>query len=294
MSTAPPASTTIPVVTEIAELRRSIGALRDAGRRIGLVPTMGALHTGHLSLIDAAREEFDDVVVTIFVNPTQFGPNEDYRRYPRPIEDDLRACENMGVSLVFAPESETMYPAGFDTHVEVEGLSSILEGAHRPGHFRGVATVVLKLLLATQPDAAYFGRKDYQQQLIVRRMCHDLNVPVEIRTCPTIRDEDGLAVSSRNAYLSPAERVSALSLSRSLRMAEEQLRAGETDMTKIHESMRELLESHSDVTIDYATIADPETLAELDSPQPDMIALVAARVGTTRLIDNLPIQLVTS
>lgn len=293
MSTAPPTASTIPVVTEIAEMRRSIAAMRDAGRRIGLVPTMGALHTGHLSLIDAARDECDDVVVTIFVNPTQFGPNEDYRRYPRPIEDDLNACEKMGVSLVFAPESETMYPAGFDTHVDVDGLSTVLEGAHRPGHFRGVATVVLKLLLASQPDVAYFGRKDYQQQLIIRRMCDDLNVPVEIRTCPTIRDEDGLAVSSRNAYLSRDERAAALSLSRSLRMADEQLRAGEADMTKICESMHSLLKSNSDTTIDYATIADPDTLAELDSPQPHMIALVAARVGATRLIDNLPIQLET-
>lgn len=293
MSTAPPTASTIPVVTEIAELRRSIAVLRDAGRRIGLVPTMGALHIGHLSLIDAAREECDDVVVTIFVNPTQFGPDEDYRRYPRPIEDDLRACETLGVSLVFAPEAGTMYPAGFDTHVEVDGLSTVLEGAHRPGHFRGVATVVLKLLLATQPDVAYFGRKDYQQQLIIRRMCEDLNVPVEIRTCPTIRDEDGLAVSSRNAYLSPEERSQVLSLSQSLRLADEQLRAGEVDMAKIRESMHSLLTSNPDTTLDYATIADPETLAELDFPQPEMIALVAARVGATRLIDNLPIHLET-
>ncbi|MFQ5733985.1 MAG: pantoate--beta-alanine ligase [Planctomycetaceae bacterium] len=284
----PQASTTV-VVGESA-LRTAIAAAKADGRRVGLVPTMGALHAGHLSLIRAARENCDFLTVSIFVNPAQFGPHEDLSRYPRPIESDLSACEEAGADLVFHPKRETMYPDGFATWVTVEGLGDRLEGAFRPGHFRGVATVVMKLLHLVQPDVSYFGRKDYQQQLIVRRMCADLGVPGEIVTCPTVRDEDGLAVSSRNRYLNAGERRSALALYQSLQLAKRRLQGGETDLTAIRGAMRARLESAPDVRVDYATIADPRTLEELTTPQSEMIALVAAHVGNTRLIDNLPIS----
>lgn len=274
------------LISGVAELRSRIASAKRDGDVVGVVPTMGALHEGHLSLIHAAREECGFVVVTIFVNPTQFGPHEDFRQYPRPLEDDLAACREAGVDLVFHPDVAAVYPDGFRTFIHVEGFENVLEGAHRPGHFRGVATVVMKLLQLTQPDVAYFGRKDYQQQLLVRRMCSDLNVPVEIRTCPTVRDADGLAVSSRNRYLSAAERRSALSLSQSLQLAQQRLQAGESDVAAVRRAMTDHLLSFPGVQVDYATVADPDTLQELDRPQPDMIALVAARVGTTRLIDN--------
>jgi len=273
------------------ELRSRVASAKRDGNLVGVVPTMGALHEGHLSLVRAARDECGFVVVTIFVNPTQFGPNEDFQRYPRPLENDLAACRDAGVDLVFHPDVATIYPDGFRTFINVEGLGDVLEGAHRPGHFRGVATVVLKLLQLAQPDVAYFGRKDYQQQLLVRRMCRDLDVPVEIRTCPTVREGDGLAVSSRNQYLSAAERRRAQSLSQSLQLAERRLRDGDTDVAAVRRAMAEHMESHPGVQVDYATIADPQTLQELERPQSEMIALVAARVGSTRLIDNLPIQL---
>jgi len=273
------------------ELRPAIAAAKRDGRTVGVVPTMGALHGGHLSLIHAARGECGFVVVTIFVNPTQFGPNEDFREYPRRLETDLAACRDAGVDLVFHPDRAAMYPAGFSTKVVVDGLSDRLEGAFRPGHFDGVATVVLKLFQLTQPEIAYFGRKDYQQQLLIRRMCRDLNLPVEIRTCPTVREADGLAVSSRNEMLTLADRQSALALSRSLQLAQEQLRGGESDLGRVREAMRRRLEASPGVQVDYATIADPESLEELEQPQTHMIALVAARVGGVRLIDNVPIHL---
>jgi pantoate--beta-alanine ligase len=281
----------MPLVASEPELRSRVTAAKRDGNLVGVVPTMGALHEGHLSLVRAARDECGFVVVTIFVNPTQFGPNEDFQRYPRPLESDLAACREAGVDLVFHPDVATVYPAGFQSFVNVKGLGDVLEGAHRPGHFRGVATIVLKLLQLTQPDVAYFGRKDYQQQLLVRRMCRDLNVPVEIRTCPIVRDGDGLAVSSRNQYLSAAERRSALSLSQSLQLAQRRLQDGDADVAAVRRAMAEHLRSFPGVQVDYATIADPETLQELDRKQPEMVALVAARVGSTRLIDNLPIDL---
>jgi pantoate--beta-alanine ligase len=279
------------LVTAEQELRSRVASAKRDGRLVGVVPTMGALHEGHLSLVRAARDECGYVVVTIFVNPMQFGPNEDFQKYPRPLEDDLAACRDAGVDLVFHPDVATVYPAGFKTFVDVEELGNVLEGAHRPGHFRGVATIVLKLLQLTQPDVAFFGRKDYQQQLLVRQMCRDLNVPVEIRTCPTVRDADGLAVSSRNRYLSAADRRSALSLSQGLHLAQQRLRDGETDVAAVRQAMTGHMLSCPGVRVDYATIADPNTLQELDRPQPHMIALVAARVGSTRLIDNLPIEI---
>ena len=253
------------------------------------MPTMGALHAGHLSLIETARNEADCVVVTIFVNPSQFGPEEDLGNYPRPIEDDLKSCRDADVDLVFLPQVETLYPDGYRTWVDVEGLSETLEGASRPTHFRGVATIVLKLLNIIGPDVAFFGAKDYQQQALLRRMVRDLNVPVQLVTCPTVREVDGLALSSRNAYLNSKERKSAVALYESLRLAEERLQAGETDLVGVAAAMDEHLRSHPCVEPDYAVVADADTLEVLSAPRERMVVLVAARVGATRLIDNLPV-----
>jgi pantoate--beta-alanine ligase len=278
------------VAEQVADVR---GAVREARRgdcAVGCVPTMGALHAGHESLIRDSREECGFTAVTIFVNPKQFGPNEDFARYPRPLEDDLARCRAASVDLVFVPTVETLYPAGFSTYVDVEPLSGIWEGASRPGHFRGVATVVLKLLNIVQPDRAYFGRKDFQQQLLVRKMCRELDLPVEIRTCPTLRESDGLALSSRNRYLNADERQTALSLYRSLKLAEERLQSGERNVKAVAGEMRSLLET-AGARPDYAIIADPDSLEELTVPSPHMVALIAAYVGRTRLIDNWPITI---
>jgi pantoate--beta-alanine ligase len=279
------------VAEQVAEVRRAIHDAHQRTLSVGCVPTMGALHAGHVSLIDAARRECRFVVVTIFVNPTQFGPHEDFTRYPRPLENDLALCRQAGVDLVFVPGVEGLYPPGFGTFVDVEPLSRILEGASRPGHFRGVATVVLKLLNIVQPDIAYFGRKDFQQQLLTRKMCRELDLASEIRTCPTVREPDGLALSSRNRFLEGADRQKALVLSQALFLAERRLKSGEQDVPALCADMRRHIESAGGVAVDYATVADPETLIELAAPAADMIALVAARVGPTRLIDNHPISL---
>ena len=279
------------VLHEIAEIRRVVADARHAGKRVGCVPTMGALHEGHRSLIRACREQCDLVVVWIFVNPTQFGPHEDLAKYPRPKDEDLAACSAEGVDVVYMPPAEALYPSGFGTWVVVEGLTDVLEGACRPGHFRGVTTIVMKLLQIIQPDVAFFGAKDYQQQAIVRKMVRELDVPVDIEVCPTVRENDGLAMSSRNRYLSADERQSALSLSQALQLAHERLQAGETNVESVQEEMLALLRSTEAVVPEYAVIADPDTLAELKSPQPSMVALVAAMVGTTRLIDNRQIDL---
>jgi pantoate--beta-alanine ligase len=279
------------VAAETADVRRPVREARSRALSVGCVPTMGALHAGHVSLIEAARRECRFVVATIFVNPTQFGSGEDFTKYPRPLEADLEICRQTGVDLVFVPTPENLYSAGFGTFIDVAPLSGMLEGAFRPGHFRGVATVVLKLLNLVQPDAAYFGRKDYQQQLLVRKMCRELDLPVEIRTCPTIREPDGLALSSRNRYLEGPARRQALVLWQALQLAETRLKAGEQNVRVLCGEMRRLMETEGSAVVDYATVADPETLVELNAPQPEMIALVAARVGTTRLIDNLPIKL---
>lgn len=284
---SPQTSQGMATTTEIDGVRHRIADSRGLSERSGCVPTMGALHEGHLSLIRAARNECDFVVVTIFVNPAQFGPDEDFEDYPRPLDADLHACRQEGVDLVFHPNTEIMYPDECKTFVEVEGLSTSLEGACRPGHFRGVATVVAKLLNIVQSDVAYFGQKDFQQQALIRRLCQDLHVPVEIRTCPTVREPDGLALSSRNVYLDADERRQALSLSQSLHLAENLIARGETNLEIVRNAMRKLLTSMPNVKVDYATIADPNTLQELTSPQPRMVALVAAQVGRARLIDNI-------
>ena len=277
-----------PVVAEtLAEIRATVAAARGAGRTIGFVPTMGALHAGHVSLIERARTECDFVVVSIFVNPTQFGPGEDFQRYPRPRELDLQICGNAGADVVFYPGADAMYPPGFRTYVEVQGLSGILEGAIRPGHFRGVTTVVAKLFMIVAANRAFFGQKDYQQQLLIRTMVRELNLPIEIVTCPTMRDVDGLAMSSRNAYLAPDDRQRGLVLSKSLFLAEKMVQSGERDVATIHRRMCDLMTSTAGVTVDYGVIVDAETLTSLTDVVPEMVALVAARVGTTRLIDNV-------
>lgn len=280
-----------PVINRfVDETRSAISAARQDGDVIGLVPTMGAIHEGHLSLIRRARAETGFVVVSIFVNPAQFGPQEDLSRYPRPFERDVELCRQEKVDMVFAPEVATIYPTGFDSFVELDSLSRRMEGACRPGHFRGVATVVLKLFNIVTPDIAYFGQKDSQQARVIQQMIRDLDVPVEIRVCPTAREPDGLAISSRNVYLSADERQQALALSRCLRTAKELIDAGERDANSVRQKMRSVLESAQDVIPDYAELVDPITFEPVRQIAGSVLAVVAARVGKTRLIDNLPIE----
>jgi pantoate--beta-alanine ligase len=274
------------VAATVRETQELVRAQQRAGRRVGLVPTMGALHAGHLSLVKRSLSECDYTVVSIFVNPKQFSPTEDFTKYPRTLETDVAQLAAAGVNLVFAPTAEEMYPPGFGTAVEVNGLAEPWEGSLRPGHFRGVATVVMKLFQIVPAERAYFGRKDYQQALAVRGMTADLNVPIEIVICPTVRAADGLALSSRNVYLTPQQRRHALVLSRSLRLAREMFDAGERNAVKIRDLLHALISAESDVKLDYATIADANTLAELTHIETSAVALVAARVGATRLIDN--------
>jgi pantoate--beta-alanine ligase len=269
-----------------AETYELVRAQQQAGRCVGLVPTMGALHAGHLSLIQRCRQECDFTVVSIFVNPKQFGQQEDFSNYPRPLEADLQKLAACGVDLVFAPAAEEMYPPGFATQVEVQGLTDAWEGAIRPTHFRGVTTVVLKLFQIAPADRAYFGQKDYQQSVVVRRMATDLNLPTEIVVCPTVRELDGVAMSSRNQYLSAEDRRRATVLSKSLRIAREMFIAGERDAAKIQATLKRTIAAEAGVQIDYATVVDPGTLRELSHLENAAVALVAARVGSTRLIDN--------
>jgi pantoate--beta-alanine ligase len=278
--------TTPPVITRGDDLRRQVLAWRAAGESVGLVPTMGALHAGHLSLVARSSDECRRTVATIFVNPTQFGPNEDFSRYPRQLEHDLSLLAPTGTDLVFAPTTEEMYPAGHATFVDVGGITRLWEGAIRPGHFPGVATIVLKLFNLAPAERAYFGQKDYQQSVVIRRMVADLNVPIEIRVCPTVREPDGLALSSRNSYLSADDRRRALVLSQCLRLAADRVRQGERDAQPIAGDMRKAIESAPGVRLDYATLVDPDTLKEVSRVAGTVVALVAARIGPTRLIDN--------
>lgn len=275
----------IPLASTAAELRAALAGARRAGRSIGLIPTMGALHAGHVSLVEAARQAGDFTVATIFVNPTQFGPHEDFNRYPRPLEADLAALRAAGTELVFAPTASDMYGPRHATYVEMGGVAEPLEGRCRPGHFRGVATVVLKLFNLTMPDRAYFGQKDFQQTLVIRRMVADLDLPIEVRVCPTVREADGLALSSRNAYLSGADRERARSLYRVLTRAAHRVAAGERRAPVVELAMREELAAATD-RIDYAVLADPDTLAPVEVIDRPVAALISAFVGPTRLIDN--------
>lgn len=274
------------VIRSITELRRVVAQARAAGRRIGVVPTMGALHAGHISLIAAAERECDFIVVTIFVNPTQFGPHEDFQKYPRTLDADLQLMAGQRVEVVFTPETDTMYPPGVATAVEVSGAAVPWEGACRPGHFRGVATIVLKLFNLVQPDVAFFGRKDLQQTLVVRQMIRDLDVPVELRVCPTVREPDGLAMSSRNRYLQPEERRAALALSRALSRGAEMVRRGERDAAVVQQAMHTIIAAEPLVRLEYLAIVEPVAMAEVRQIDSLAYAIVAARVGSTRLIDN--------
>jgi pantoate--beta-alanine ligase len=282
-------STTPIVVRTIDQVRDEVRKARAAGRSVGLVPTMGALHEGHRRLIESARAAAAHVVVSIFVNPTQFGPSEDFTRYPRTLEADVETCTRGGAACIFAPEVAEMYPAGgLATYIEVPGLSDILEGDSRPGHFRGVATVVMKLLQIVGPDTAVFGEKDYQQLQVIRRLVADLDVPVRILPVPIVREPDGLAMSSRNRYLDEAQRRAATVLSRALGAACDAVRAGERDAERVRQILARTVESEELARLDYAEIADADTLAPLDALAAGRraVALLAARVGPARLIDN--------
>ena len=258
--------------------------------RVGLVPTMGYLHEGHLSLVRRAREDCDHVVVSIFVNPTQFGPKEDLSQYPRDINRDLSLLEPLGVDLVWMPTPEVMYPPGYQTWVEVERITQPLEGAMRPGHFRGVTTVVAKLFNGVQPHNAYFGQKDAQQAAVIRQMTRDLSYPIEIVVCPIVREPDGLAMSSRNLYLDPEQRKAATVLSRSLRAAKEAYENGERDAEKLRGKMKEILGREPLAEVQYISCADYETLAELDTVTAKAVLSMAVFIGKTRLIDNIVLE----
>jgi pantoate--beta-alanine ligase len=274
------------LITSIAELREALAAARGAGKRIGLVPTMGALHEGHLSLVRASKAECDATVVSIYVNPTQFGPREDLGKYPRTLPADVESLAALGTEFVFAPGDKEMYPEGYCTWVEAGEVAQPLEGQCRPGHFRGVATVVLKLFNIVQPGAAFFGQKDYQQALVIRRMVEDLNVPVQIRLCPTVREPDGLAMSSRNGYLSAAARKRALVLWKSLQRAGELVAAGERNAEEIISRMREIILTAEGARIDYVALVDPETLMPVGAVAGRTLAALAVKIEDTRLIDN--------
>ncbi|MEM1305386.1 MAG: pantoate--beta-alanine ligase [Planctomycetota bacterium] len=273
------------VVRRGEAIRAAVDAARRAGRTVGLVPTMGALHEGHLSLVRAAREECDLVVASVFVNPTQFAEGEDYDRYPRDLEADRATLAAAGCDLLFAPSVEAMYPAGSETFVDVGVAATVFEGAARPTHFRGVATIVLKLLNVAPADRAYFGRKDYQQTVVVRQMVRDLMLPVAIRVCPLVRDQDGLALSSRNARLTPAERERALALSRGLRLAKDCFAAGERDAAVLRRVVADTLAA-ADLEPDYIALLREGTLEEVEHVAGATVITVAARVGETRLLDN--------
>ncbi len=272
--------------SSVEELRSAVSAARRAGRRIGLVPTMGALHEGHVSLVKAAKQEGCFTVVSIYVNPTQFGPTEDFAKYPRTVEADCQKLIDAGADLVFLPNDQMLYPDGFSTWVEPTGAAMKLEGACRPGHFRGVATVVLKLFTLVQPDIAFFGQKDFQQVLVIRTMVRDFHLPIVIRSCPIVRESDGMAMSSRNAYLSPLDRARAAALSQSLGVARLLVSEGERNTQTILSEMEKTLQNAGITEIDYAVIADPETLMPVLTITSPVVALLAVRVGTTRLIDN--------
>ncbi len=276
---------------KVRELRNHLHALKYERRlSVGFVPTMGYLHEGHKALIERAKLQNDVTVVSIYVNPTQFGPNEDYDRYPRDLDRDMSVCEELGVDVVFTPSDREMYPEGFRTEVYVKGISDVLEGKFRPGHFKGVATIVLKLLNVVQPDRAYFGEKDYQQLKMIERMVRDLLLPVEIVPVEVIREPDGLACSSRNVYLSKEERESALSIYRSFLLAQEMINQGEIRSKIIKEEMKRFILSHPHVSrIDYIAITDSE-LNPREEVRPGDRILVAVWVGNTRLIDNWKVR----
>jgi pantoate--beta-alanine ligase len=278
------------VIHTVAWMKQVAADARRSDRLLGLVPTMGALHEGHLSLVREAQRQCSPVVVSIFVNPKQFGPSEDFQKYPRTLDADRAALEVLGVDYVFAPPPEEIYPPGFRTSVTVEGLSDRLEGRSRPGHFRGVTTVVLKLFEIVQPRFAFFGRKDAQQVRIIRQMVGDLDAGAEIVVCPIVREPDGLALSSRNAYLSAGGRRAATVLYRSLEAARREISAGERDVVRLLAIVRGIIAAEPGVTLDYAEIVDADSLDPVMALRKTCYVLLAARVGNTRLIDNALIE----
>ena len=274
-------------IASVAGMRAAAAKERTAGRRIGFVPTMGALHAGHLSLIDLARPRSDTVIASVFVNPTQFGPGEDFDRYPRDLEGDSRLLAQAGADILFAPSAEEMYPPGASTYVNVEGLSDRLCGRSRPGHFRSVATVVSKLFHIVEPHVAVFGQKDAVQLAVIRRMVRDLDLDIEIIAAPIVREPVGLAMSSRNRYLGGEERHQALALYRALTQAQKAFAGGEKDPSRLRDGMAALLRAAPSVSLEYAEIVDADSLLPVESVRPGALFAVAAKVGTTRLIDNI-------
>lgn len=283
----PSTATNVRVVTTIAETRSAINQARQEGARIGFVPTMGALHAGHISLVERSRKECDYTVMSIFVNPLQFAPTEDLSRYPRPIEDDERMASDAGVDLLFRPEVEEMYPPGRTITVTAGDLAVDWEGKSRPGHFDGVLTVVAKLFNIVQPDIAVFGRKDLQQAALVKALVRDLDMPLEIVIAPIVRESDGLALSSRNRYLSADERKRALVLNGALREVRSRYRSGERNTAALEALGRKILSSEPDVKADYFAVIDEKTFVRRETASDSSSGIVAARVGTTRLIDNM-------
>lgn len=275
------------VIHDLNEIYTQIDFVRRDARRIGVVPTMGALHNGHLSLVQRAKQECDVAVATIFVNPTQFGPNEDLAKYPRTLESDLEGLRQLGCDFVFVPPSNRVYGANHSTFVEPPSVGKRWEGELRPGHFRGVTTIVLKLFQLIPAHVAYFGRKDYQQVAVIRAMVDDLNIPIRIEACATIREPDGLAMSSRNRYLSKEDRGRALGLWLALAKAQNCLTAGDTNCESLERAMRDELVKAPVDSIDYAAIVDPVTMEPMRQIDETAVAIIAARVGSTRLIDNM-------
>ncbi len=275
------------LVHKISDVREQVADARKEGKTVGLVLTMGALHEGHLTLVRRAREQCDFVGVSIFVNPTQFGPSEDFNCYPRTLDSDSSLCHEAGVDLIFAPDVHEMYAEGFDSWVEVGGVSRMLEGESRPTHFRGVATVCLKLFNIFQPDRAYYGQKDYQQLQVIRKMVRDLNLPLKVVSVEIVRESDGLAMSSRNRYLSFDERKAALILSKSLDEAKSAFDSGERSIDAISSLVQARLDSESLAKTDYAVIVDAETLLPIATITRPAVVLLAVRIGETRLIDNM-------
>jgi pantoate--beta-alanine ligase len=271
-------------------MKQVVRQARAEGRVVGFVPTMGALHEGHLSLVRAAQQQCNPVVASIFVNPAQFGPKEDFEKYPRPLDADREMLEKLGVQHLFAPTPAEMYPNGFRTYVDVEKLSGVLEGRSRPGHFRGVTTVVLKLFEIVQPRFAYFGRKDAQQARVIRQMAADLNLDTEVVVCPIVREADGLAMSSRNGYLKPDERRAATVLNRALRAAEQEIAAGQRDSAHLVATIRKVLDAEPLASVDYTEIVDADTLEPVLRLRRACLVLLAVFIGATRLIDNMVIE----
>jgi pantoate--beta-alanine ligase len=275
------------VIATVKEMQRRSEQLRQEGRAIAFVPTMGYLHEGHLALMREGKDRGDALIISIFVNPTQFGPEEDYERYPRDMQQDLKLAQKVGVDIVFTPSAHEMYPDGFQTYVEAERVTQNLCGISRPGHFRGVTTVVAKLFNIVKPHLALFGQKDYQQLVTIKRMVEDLNMDIEVIGIPTVRERDGLAMSSRNTYLSPKKRKEAARLYRALRKGEDLFRQGEKNTASILTTVRGIIEEAKPTAIDYIKICDAHTLEDIEEIKGEAIIALAVQIGKTRLIDNL-------